>query len=247
MHHVTVDVLRHAFFPLRKRAAAGVNQVTWTDYPEGLEARLDDLHDQLHRGTYRALPSRRSEISEAGGGKWKLSVGAMDDKVVQAAHVSILTLIYEAQFLGFSYGFRPGRGQHDALDALGFAIKGRNVRWTLTADIRSFFDTINHDWLIKFIGHRIGKGRPPDCQTAEGGVMENGLKVTTEEGPPQGAVISPLLANIYVQDVYWIVRIERVPLGDSPEACPVRVSQHAHRDHVHAVSQRRRAADGRHH
>lgn len=218
MHHVTVDVLRHAFFLLKRRAAAGVDGMTWADYDRDREVRLIDLHGRLHRGAYRASPSRRSYISKANGDKRPLGVAAMEDKIVQAAMVLILTPIYEAEFLGFSYGFRPWRSQHDALDALAFGIKGRNVRWVLDADIRSFFDTINHDWLIKFVEHRIGDPRVVRliAKWLKAGVMENGLKIATEEGTPQGAVISPLLANIYLHYVYdlWAHAWRRRIAGD---------------------------------
>ncbi len=219
MHHVTVDALRRAFFSLKKRASAGVDQRTWADYADGLENSLQALHDRLHRGAYRALPSRRSYIPKADGKQRPLGVAAIEDKIVQAAVVLILTPIYEAEFLGFSYGFRPGRGQHDALDALAYCIKGRNVRWILDADIRSFFDTVNHDWLIRFVEHRVGDKRIIRLiqKWLTAGVMENGLHVTTEEGTPQGAVISPLLANIYLHYVYdlWVnVWRKRQATGD---------------------------------
>lgn len=208
MHHITVDALRHAFFTLKQRAAAGVDSLTWGDYAVDLEKNLRALHERLHRGAYRALPSRRVYIPKPDGKQRPLGVAAIEDKIVQAAVVLILTPIYEAEFLGFSYGFRPGRGQHDALDALAYGIKGRNVRWILDADIRSFFDTINHQWMIKFVEHRIGDKRVVRLiqKWLKAGVMENGLRVATEEGTPQGAVISPLLANIYLHYVYdlWI-------------------------------------------
>jgi len=159
MHHITVDALRHAFFTLKKRAAAGVDEQTWGDYAADMEKNLLALHERLHRGAYRALPSRRVYIPKPDGKQRPLGVAAIEDKIVQAAVVLILTPIYEAEFLGFSYGFRPGRGQHDALDALAYGIKGRNVRWILDADIRSFFDTINHQWMIRFVEHRIGDKR----------------------------------------------------------------------------------------
>jgi RNA-directed DNA polymerase len=204
LHHVTVDVLRAAFFALKRRAAPGVDAVTWEMYEAGLEENLQHLHACLHAGSYRALPSRRVFIPKAGGKTRPLGIAALEDKVLQGAVVLILTPVYEAQFLGFSYGFRPGRGQHDALDALAYGIKARNVRWILDADIRSFFDTLSHDWLIRFIEHRIGDRRIVRLirKWLQAGVLEEGRRLETEEGTPQGAVISPLLANIYLHYVY---------------------------------------------
>ena len=159
LHHVAVDCLRAAFFALKKRAAAGIDQVTWDQYAENLEENLRGLHRRVQTGAYRASPSRRTYIPKADGKQRPLGIAAIEDKIVQAAVVMILTPIYEAEFLGFSYGFRPGRSQHNALDALAYGIKGRNVRWILDADIRSFFDTISHVWLVRFIEHRIGDKR----------------------------------------------------------------------------------------
>jgi RNA-directed DNA polymerase len=152
LHHITVEALRSAFLKLKKRAAVGVDQVTWVDYAADLDRNLTDLHRRVHSGAYRALPSRRVFIPKADGKLRPLGIAAIEDKIVQAAVVAILTPIYEAEFLGFSYGFRPGRGQHDALDTLAFGIKTRNVQWILDADIARFFDTISHEWLVKFIG-----------------------------------------------------------------------------------------------
>ena len=208
LHHVSVDALRAAFFALKRRAAPGVDAMTWDAYEVGREDKLVDLHRRLHAGAYRALPSRRVYIPKADGRQRPLGVAALEDKIVQAAVVMILTPIYEAEFLGFSYGFRPGRGQHDALDALAVGIKGRNVRWILDADIRSFFDTISHDWLIRFLEHRIGDRRIIRLiqKWLKAGVLEEGRHVKTEEGTPQGAVISPLLANVYLHYAYdlWV-------------------------------------------
>src|ERR671913_2494011 len=200
LHHVSLDTLRWAFFEQRKDAAPGIDCLIWEGYTVDLGTRLADLHDRLHRGAYRALPSRRRYIPKPDGRQRPLGVAALEDKIVQAAVVMILTPIYEAEFLGFSYGFRPGRGQHDALDALAVGIKGRNVRWILDADIRSFFDRISHDWLIRFLEHRIGDRRIIRLiqKWLKAGVLEEGRHVTTEQGTPQGAVISPLLANVYL-------------------------------------------------
>jgi len=208
LHHVTVDVLRGGFLSLKKAAAAGIDAVTWDAYAENLEANLRELHRRVHAGSYRALPSRRVYIPKADGKERPLGIAAMEDKIVQAAVVLILTPIYEAEFLGFSYGFRPRRSQHDALDALAFGIKGRYIWWVLDADIQRFFDTISHDWLIKFLEHRIGDRRIIRLiqKWLRAGVLEDGVRLETIEGTPQGAVISPFLANVYLHYVYdlWV-------------------------------------------
>jgi RNA-directed DNA polymerase len=201
-------MLRAAFFALKRRAAPGIDAVTWDMYEEHREEKLRDLHRRVHAGAYRALPSRRRYIPKADGRQRPLGIAAIEDKIVQSAVVMILTPIYEAEFLGFSYGFRPGRSQHDALDALAFGIKGRSIRWVLDADIRSFFDTISHSWLVRFLEHRIGDRRIIRLvqKWLKAGVLDQGLHIATEEGTPQGAVISPLLANIYLHYVYdlWV-------------------------------------------
>ncbi len=208
MHHIDVDVLRAAFFSLAREAAPGIDGVTWEAYAEELEDKLIGLHKRLHAGAYRALPSRRRYIPKADGKQRPLGIAAMEDKIVQAAVKAILTPIYEAEFLGFSYGFRPGRSQHDALDALAYGIKGRNVRWVLDADISRFFDTVSHEWLIRFIEHRIGDKRIVRLiqKWLKAGALEDGRKIEAKEGTPQGAVISPLLANIYLHYAYdlWV-------------------------------------------
>jgi RNA-directed DNA polymerase len=210
LHHANVDVLRAAFLSLKRKAAPGIDEVTWDQYSEELEDNLRDLHERVQRGAYRALPSRRRMIPKADGKQRPLGIAAIEDKIVQAAVVIILTPIFEAEFLGFSYGFRPGRSQHDALDALAYGIKGRVVRWIFDADIRSFFDTISHDWLIRFVEHRIGDKRVIHLiqKWLKAGVLEDGVQVQAREGTPQGAVISPLLANIYLHYVYdlWVQR-----------------------------------------
>src|ERR1700726_2773926 len=159
LHHLTVDVLRASFFGLKKSSAPGVDEMTWTEYAEHLEASLVDLHARVHTGAYRALPSRRKYIPKADGRQRPLGIAAIEDKIVQAAVVAILTPIYEAEFLGFSYGFRPGRSQHQALDALAFGIGKGRLNWVLDSDIRSFFDTISPEWLVRFMEHRIGDRR----------------------------------------------------------------------------------------
>src|ERR1700741_3877160 len=208
LHHVGTDCLRWAFFNLKKRAAPGVDEVTWDQYAENLEANLADLHARVHAGTYRALPSRRKYIPKADGRQRPLGIAAIEDKIVQAAVVAILTPIYEAEFLGFSYGFRPGRSQHDALDALAYGIRARKINWILDADIARFFDSLSREWLIRFVEHRIGDRRIIRLiqKWLNAGVLEDGRLIETTEGTPQGSVASPLLANVYLHYVYdlWV-------------------------------------------
>src|SRR6476659_1480357 len=208
LHHVNIEVLRASFFGLKKTAAPGVDERTWIEYAEHLEANLLSLHVRVHTGAYRALPSRRKYIPKADGRQRPLGIAAIEDKIVQAAVVAILTPIYEAEFLGFSYGFRPGRSQHDALDALAYGIRARKINWILDADIRSFFDTISPEWLVQFIEHRIGDRRIIRLiqKWLKAGVLEGDQWIETTEGTPQGAVASPLLANVYLHYVYdlWV-------------------------------------------
>ena len=200
--------LRWAFFNLKKRAAAGVDGLTWADYAADLDRNLTDLHARVHSGAYRAVPSRRKYIPKADGKQRPLGIAALEDKIVQAAVVAILTPIYEAEFLGFSYGFRPGRGQHDALDALAYGINARKINWILDADISRFFDTLSREWLIRFVEHRIGDRRIIRLiqKWLKAGVLEDGNLIETTEGTPQGSVASPLLANVYLHYVYdlWV-------------------------------------------
>jgi group II intron reverse transcriptase/maturase len=200
LHHVNVELLRESFLALQKHAAPGLDGLTWQEYEVGLEERVRDLHDRVHRGTYRAQPSKRAYIPKADGKLRPLGIAALEDKIVQQAVVTVLNAIYEADFLGFSYGFRPGRSQHDALDALWVGLTGKKVNWVLDADIRSFFDTINHEWLLKFVEHRIADPRILRLirQWLKAGVSEGGEWSETTVGTPQGAVISPLLANVYL-------------------------------------------------
>ncbi len=200
LHHVDVELLRSAYGWLRKDAAAGVDGVTWRDYGQDLEPRLADLKDRIHRGAYRALPSRRVYIPKPDGRQRPLGIAALEDKIVQRAVVEVLNAIYEEDFLGFSYGFRPGRGQHDALDALAVGITHRRVNFILDADIAGFFDTVSHEWLIRFVEHRIADRRMVRLirKWLKVGVMEEGVVRPGSVGTPQGAVISPLLANIYL-------------------------------------------------
>src|SRR5256714_1300393 len=200
LHHITVDVLRRVFFKLKKRAAPGVDGVTWEDYAADLDRNLTDLHARVHRGAYRALPSRRRYIPKADGKQRPLGIAAIEDKIVQAAVVALLTPIYEAEFLGFSYGFRPGRSQHDALDALAYGIKARKINWILDADISCFFDSLSPEWLVRFVECRIGDQRIIRLiqKWLKAGVLEEGRLIETMEGTPQGSVASPLLANVYL-------------------------------------------------
>lgn len=208
LHHITIDLLRAAFLSLARRAAAGVDGVTWSTYAQDLEARLVDLHGRVQRGAYRAKPSRRVFIPKSDGQQRPLGIATLEDKVVQRAVVEVLNAIYESDFLGFSYGFRPGRSQHQALDALATAIQRKKVNWVLDADIRGFFDTIDHGWLRKFVEHRIGDSRVLRLiqKWLSAGVLEEGRWSRTDAGTPQGATISPLLANVYLHYVFdlWI-------------------------------------------
>lgn len=193
-----------AYSWLKRDAAPGVDGVTWRTYGEDLEARLEDLHGRVHRGAYRAQPSRRHYIIKPDGRMRPLGIAALEDKIVQRAVVEVLNAIYEADFLGFSYGFRPGRGPHDALDALATGITGTKVNWILDADIAGFFDTLSHDWLIRFLEYRIGDRRVIRLirKWLMAGVVEDGEVTATTAGTPQGAVVSPLLANIYLHYVF---------------------------------------------
>ena len=207
-HHLTIDRLREAFLALQRKAAAGVDGVTWVQYGESLEANLQDLHARLHRRAYRAKPSRRAYIPKADGRQRPLGIASLEDKIVQRAVVEILNAIYETDFLGFSYGFRPGRHQHHALDALATVIKRKRVNWWLDADIRDFFGTLDHGWLVKFLEHRIADRRIVRLiqKWLSAGVLQDGKWTMSEEGAPQGATISPLLSNLYLHYVLdlWV-------------------------------------------
>jgi len=204
LHHVTVDRLRDAYERLKRKAVPGVDGVTWSDYGVDLETRLAALHDRLHSGAYRTKPSKRVRIPKDDGSQRLLGIAAMEDKIAQKAVGTVLEHIYEVDFLGFSYGFRPGRSQHDALDALYVGITQRKVNWVLDADIRGYFDTIDHDWLLKFLEHRIGDRRVLRLirKWLKAGVMEETEWTKTETGTPQGAVISPLLSNVFLHYVF---------------------------------------------
>ncbi len=200
LHHVTVDLLRDSYAALKRDACPGVDDVTWQEYGVNLEVRLKDLHDRVHSGRYRAKPSKRIYIPKADGRQRPIGIAALEDKIVQQAVSQVLGAIYEEDFVNFSYGFRPGRSQHNALDALWVAITQRKVNWVLDADIRSFFDTLDHEWLMKFVEHRVADPRMLRLirKWLRAGVSEDGQWSATTVGTPQGAVISPLLANLYL-------------------------------------------------
>jgi RNA-directed DNA polymerase len=219
LHHVTLNLLRESFDALKKNAAPGVDGVTWREYEMGLEGRLADLHNRVHRGTYRAQPSRRVYIPKADGRQRPLGIAALEDKIVQQAVVTILNEIYEVDFQGFSYGFRPGRNPHQALDALNAGLQKKRVNWVLDADIKGFFDHVNHEWMLKFLGHRVADNRILRLvqKWLKAGVSEDGEWSETTVGTPQGAVVSPLLANVYLHYVIdlWVeVWRKKIARGD---------------------------------
>jgi len=203
LSHVTPELLRASFLDLKKQAAPGIDGVTWDRYAEGFDLRIDDLHARIHRGTYRAQPSKRAWIPKSDGKLRPLGIAALEDKVVQQAVRTVLECIYEEDFRAFSYGFRPQRSCHRALDALYMGIRTRKVNWILDADIRGFFDNIDHVWLLKFLEHRIADRRLLRLvkKWLRAGVSEEGKWSPTKVGTPQGAVISPLLANVFLHYV----------------------------------------------
>jgi group II intron reverse transcriptase/maturase len=204
-----------SFYSLQKNAAAGVDGVTWREYEKILPQRVPEMHRRIHSGAYRGTPSRRVYIPKADGRQRPLGIASIEDKIVQQAVVTVLSAIYEEDFLGFSYGFRPGRGQHDALDALTVGIKSRSVNWIADADIRSFFDEIDHVWMLRFLEHRIADQRVIRLirKWLEAGVIEDGKRIPAVKGTPQGAVISPLLANIYLHYAFdlWVQHWRKRP------------------------------------
>jgi RNA-directed DNA polymerase len=204
LHHVDVDRLRAAYGALKPKAAPGVDGVTWEDYGADLEENLRDLHARVHRGAYRARPSRRVYIPKPDGRFRPLGVAALEDKILQRALVEVLNAIYEQDFLGFSYGFRPGRSPHHALDALAAGIMGKKVNWVLDADFSDYFSSLDHQWLMKFLEHRIADRRVLRLiqKWLAAGVIEDGSWTALEEGVPQGASASPLLANVYAHYVF---------------------------------------------
>ena len=201
LHHLTPELLSSSFYSLKKQAAVGVDGVSWREYETGLEDRVIDLHDRVQRGAYRAQPSRRVYISKPDGRQRPLGVTALEDKIVQQAVATVLNCIYEERFLGFSYGFRPKRSAHDALDALTVGISTQRVRWVLDADIQGFFDNLDHEWLCKFLEHEIADRRILRLiqKWLKAGVSEDGEWLETKAGTPQGAVISPLLAKMGIR------------------------------------------------
>ena len=212
-HHLSQETLRTAFFALRREAAPGVDGLTWQDYETDLDHRIEDLHSRVQRGAYRALPSRRRYIPKSDGRQRPLAITALEDKIVQRATVAVLNAIYEEDFLGLSYGFRPKRSQHDALDALVVGISRTKVNYILDADIRSFFDEVSQEWLIKFLNHRVGDPRLIRLiqKWLKAGVLEDEVVMASERGTGQGSVASPLLANIYLHYAFdlWAERWRR--------------------------------------
>jgi RNA-directed DNA polymerase len=218
LHHVTPALLRDSFFALKRKAAPGVDGVTWQEYATGLEDRLKDLHSRVHRGAYQAQPSKRRWIPKGNGKQRPLGIAALEDKIVQQAVVTVLNEIYEEDFRGFSYGFRPGRSQHMALDALYVAIKRKRVSWILDLDLKSFFDNISQEKLVQLVEKRIADPRVLRLiqKWLKAGVMEDGVWSKTEAGTPQGAVVSPLLSNVYLHYVLdqWTDRWRQAARGE---------------------------------
>ena len=209
LHHVyDLNRLRAAYRSLKKDAAPGVDGETWRHYGEALEAHFQDLSERLQRRAYRAKPVRRVYIAKADGRPRPLGVPALEDKIVQRATVAVLNAVYETDFLGFSYVFRPGRSQHNALDALYTGLLAKKVNWVLDVDIRVFFDAIDHGWLEQFVEHRIADRRVVRLiqKWLNAGVLEEGTRTRVEEGTPQGGSASPLLANIYLHYAFdlWV-------------------------------------------
>ncbi len=204
LHHLTVELLERSYFALKRHSAPGIDGVTWQAYGENLEENLPELHARIHRGSYRARPARRSHIPKPDGTERPLSILCLEDKIVQQAVVHVLEAIYEVDFLGFSYGFRPGRGQHDALDALHAGIYRKPVNWVLDADIQGFFDAMSHRWMLRFLRHRIQDKRILRLisKWLNVGITDGNQVTRSSRGTPQGAVISPILANIYLHYVF---------------------------------------------
>jgi RNA-directed DNA polymerase len=213
LHHVDPEMLRTSFYALKRDAAPGVDGMTWDTYEQGLDRRIETLHARVQSGAYRALPSRRSYIPKEDGTRRPLAITALEDKIVQRAVAAVLSEIYEEDFLGFSYGFRPGRGQHDALDALCVGISSKKVNFILDADIRSFFTEVSQEWVVRFLEHRIGDRRILRLiqKWLRAGVLEEEVVTIEEKGTGQGSVISPLLANVYLHYVFdlWAERWRR--------------------------------------
>src|SRR5260221_6748904 len=215
-HHISVELLRVAFFALKRDAAPGVDGLTWQDYEADLDRKIEDLHARVHRGAYRALPSRRHYIPKADGQQRPLAIAALEDKIVQKAACAVLNAIYEEDFLGFSYGFRPRRSQHDALDALTVGIYSTKVNYIFDADLRSFFDSVSQQWLLRFLEHRINDSRMLRLiqKWLKAGVLEDRVLTVSERGTGPGSVISTLPAHVYLHYVSGL-SAERLP---HPEA-----------------------------
>ena len=213
LHHVDPAMLRTAFYAMKRDAAPGVDGMTWETYEQDLDRRIETLHARVQAGTYRALPSRRSYIPKEDGSKRPLAVAALEDKIVQRAVAAVLSAIHEEDFLGFSYGFRPNRSQHDALDAMIVGISSKKVNYILDADIRSFFTEVSQQWVVRFLEHRIGDKRIIRLvqKWLRSGILEDGIVTIEEKGTGQGSVISPLLSNIYLHYVFdlWAERWRR--------------------------------------
>ena len=218
MHHITEDLLRSAYITLNRSAAAGVDEVTWREYGKKLKEHLPALHERVQSGKYRAMPSKRIWIPKPDGRKRPIGIAVLEDKIVQQAVAMVLNQIFEVDFLGFSYGFRPKRNPHNALDAVWVGIEKRKVNWVLDADIKGFFDAISHEWLLKFLEHRIADQRLLRlCRKwLRAGVSEAGQWSKTDVGTPQGAVISPVLANLYLHHVLdlWADAWRKTARGD---------------------------------
>jgi len=208
LHHINVELLTSSFYELKRKAAVGIDEMTWHEYEQDLEDRIVDLHGRIHRGAFRATPSKRVYIEKADGRKRPLGIPSLEDKIVQHAVRTVLQCIYEEDFVGFSYGFRPHRSPHQALDALYVAITEKRVNWILDADIEGFFDNIDRDWLVKFIEHRVGDKRIVRLilKWLHAGIIEGTEWSDNGKGTPQGAVLSPLLANVFLHYVFdlWI-------------------------------------------
>ncbi len=229
LHHVyDVERLRAAYLALKRDAVAGIDGETWQHYGEDLEVNLRDLSGRLKRGAYRAKPVRRAYIPKADGRQRPLGVPTVEDKIVQRAVVEVLNAIYEADFLGFSYGFRPGRSPHQALDALTAGVMTKKVNWVLDADIRGFFDTLDHGWLVRFIEHRVADRRVVRLiqKWLNAGVLEDGKRTRSEVGTVQGGSVSPLLANVYLHYVFdlWVQRGGRSRRGATWSSCVSRMT-----------------------
>jgi len=219
LRHLSVDLLRDSFYALQRKASPGVDGVTWQEYETGLEDRITDLHSRVHRGTYRAQPSKRVYIPKLDGRRRPIGIAAVEDKVLQQAVVTILNQIYEVDFKGFSYGFRPGRSPHQALDSLTVGIQRKKVNWILDADVMGFFDNLSHEWALKFIAHRVADRRILRLirKWLKAGVSEDGQWSETDKGTPQGSVASPLIANVYMHylfDLWAEVWRRKVARGD---------------------------------